>query len=94
MIVKVNLNDYVKFKLTDRGKDIYFHQYDDLNEYLKQKTGQKLFSQQMPEVDNDGYTKMQLWAFIELYGKHIGMTNPNVIEPLNLYFEASEVDIE
>ena len=94
MIVKVNLNDYVNFKLTDRGKDIYFHQYDDLNEYLKQKTGQKPFSQQMPEVDNDGYTKMQLWAFIELYGKHIGMTKPNVIEPLNLYFEASEGKIE
>ena len=94
MIVKLNLNDQVKFKLTDRGKDIYFHQYDDLNEYLKQKKGKKHFSQQMPKVDNDGYTKMQLWAFMELYGNHIGITKPNVIEPLNLYFEPSDGDIE
>ena len=94
MIVKVNLNDHVKFKLTDRGKDIYFHQYDDLNKHLKQKTGKKPFNQQMPEVDNDGYTEMQLWVSIELYGKHIGITKPNVIEPLNLYFEPSDGDIE
>ena len=94
MIVKVNLNDLVKFKLTDRGKDIYFHQYDELNEYLKQKIGVKPFGQQMPDVDDHGYTKMQLWEFIELYGKYIGMAKQNVIEPLNLYFNTSDVKIE
>ena len=94
MIVKVNLNDQVKFKLTDRGKDIYFHQYDELNEYLKQKIGVKPFGQKMPEVDDDEYTKMQLWSFIEMFGKHIGIAKPNVIEPLNLYFETNEEDIE
>lgn len=31
MTVNINLNDFVKFKLTDKGKDIYYHQYDEIN---------------------------------------------------------------
>ena len=76
--MKINLNDTVKFKLTDYGKDIYFHQYDELNELIKRNGGKPL-EPKMPKVDDNGYTEMQLWHFIELYGKYIGMANPNVI---------------
>ena len=83
---KINLNDTVRFKLTDFGKDIYYHQFDELNEELKTK-GISPFKPEMPKVDADGFTSMQLWCFIELYGSHIGMARPNVIEPLDIYFE-------
>ena len=86
MLAKINLNDIVRFKLTDHGKDIYFHQYDELNEFLKEK-GVKPLGNRYPKVDEEGYSKMQLWQFIELYGDHIGMAKPNVIEPLDLLFE-------
>lgn len=89
-MVQINLNDTVKFKLTDLGKDIYYHQYDDLIEYLKKKGITPSFKQQIPKVDENGYTTMQLWCFIELYGNYIGAGKPNVIEPLNLYFKSAE----
>ena len=83
--MKLNLNEKVKFKLTDLGKDIYYHQYDDINSFREGMP--TLFDPEMPEVDENGYTEMQLWCFIELYGKHIGMGKPNVIEPLEIIFE-------
>ena len=87
-ICKINLNETVKFKLTDHGKDIYYHQYDELNERIKKRGGKPL-EPRMPRVDKDGYTEMQLWCFIELYGNHIGMARPNVIEPLEILYTDS-----
>ena len=29
MEIKINLNETVKVKLTDYGKDVYYHQFDD-----------------------------------------------------------------
>lgn len=66
---EININDHVKVKLTDFGKDIYFHQYDDLNE----KQGKTIIEPHYPKVDEDGYTDFQLWSLMELYGEHIHM---------------------
>lgn len=71
----INLNDKVKVKLTDHGKDIYYHQYDELNEKLK-PYGCKFLEPRMPDVDADGYTTFQLWQLMNLYGPHIHMTSP------------------
>lgn len=50
--IRLNLNDSVKVKLTDHGKDIYFHRYDELDKKLGRKpTGH------FPPVDEDGYTE-------------------------------------
>lgn len=73
--VTINLNDKVKVKLTDHGKDIYYHQNDELNEMRKQY-GLKPFEPIMPIVDADGYTYFQLWRLMELYGPHIHMASP------------------
>lgn len=83
---KINLNDNVKVKLTDLGKDIYYHRYDELNRWCGRIINQPKF----PEEDEEGYTQFKLWDFINLYGNHIGMTKPNVIEPLNIVFEDEE----
>jgi hypothetical protein len=40
-----------------------------------------------PEVDENGYTRMQLWSFMELYGPYISMTQPNVIDPIEIIIE-------
>lgn len=74
----LNLNDTIKVKLTDHGKDIFYHRMDDLIE-----KGVKL-TPKMPKVDADGYTTFQLWDFIQLYGQYIGMALPNVIEPIDI----------
>ena len=91
MEVKINLNEPVKFKLTDYGKDIYYHQLDELNELIKQRRGKincgKLIEPTMPEVDEEGYTKMQLWYFMNTYGKYMEMGCNNIVESLEIIYE-------
>ena len=81
--VRINLNELIKVKLTDWGKEIYYHQYDRTNQIVGRKVCKPMF----PKEDENGYTEFQLWCFIELYGEHIGMTLPNVIEPLEIIYE-------
>ena len=79
----INLNEPIKVKLTDWGKEIYYHQYDRTN----QIAGREICKPRFPREDENGYTEFQLWCFIELYGEHIGMTLPNVIKPLEIVYE-------
>lgn len=81
--LRINLNEPIKVKLTDWGKEIYYHQYDRAN----QIAGREICKPSFPKEDENGYTEFQLWCFIELYGMHIGMTLPNVIEPLEMVYE-------
>lgn len=81
--IRINLNESIKVKLTDWGKEIYYHQYDRTN----QIAGREICKPRFPREDENGYTEFQLWYFIELYGMHIGMTLPNVIAPLEIVYE-------
>jgi hypothetical protein len=81
--IRINLNEPIKVKLTDWGKEIYYHQYDRTNRIA----GREICKQKYPKEDENGYTEFQLWHFIELYGGHMGMTLPNVIEPLEIVYE-------
>ena len=80
--IRINLNEPIKVKLTDWGKEIYYHQYDRTN----QIAGREICKPNFPKEDENGYTEFQLWCFIELYGEYIGMTLPNVIEPLEIVY--------
>ena len=88
--MRLNLNDNIKVKLTEHGKDIYYHQHDRTNAFL----GRELCKPSYPKVDEDGYTTFQLWCFMELYGVHMGMTLPNVIEPLDIVFDEPTIEPE
>jgi hypothetical protein len=81
--IRINLNEPIKVKLTDCGKEIYYHQYDRVN----QIAGREICKPKFPKEDENGYTEFQLWCFMELYGEHTGMTLPNVIEPLEIVYE-------
>lgn len=82
-LIRINLNEPIKVKLTDWGKDIYYHQYDRTNRIA----GREICKPKFPKEDENGYTEFQLWHFMELYGEYIGMTLPNVIEPLEIVYE-------
>lgn len=79
---KINLNETIKVKLTPYGAEIYYKQFDEVNK----KRGREICKPHMPRIDKDGYTEFQLWHFMELYGEHIGMCKPNVIEPLDIVY--------
>ena len=81
--IRINLNELIKVKLTDWGKEIYYHQYDRTN----QIAGREICKPRFPREDENGYTEFQLWCFIELYGMHMDMALPNVIEPLEIVYE-------
>ena len=81
--IRINLNEPIKVKLTDWGKEIYYHQYDRTNQIVGRKVCKPMF----PKEDENGYTEFQLWYFIELYGEHMGITLPNVIEPLEIIYK-------
>ncbi len=62
----INMNDEVEVRLTDRGRDIYFHRNDELI-----KLGTKL-EQYMPK-EVGGWFKCQLWELMQTFGPHISM---------------------
>lgn len=88
---KINLNDIVKVKLTPHGADIYYNRLSGLNVLLKRE-GIKPIENRLPEVDKNGYTKFQLWDFINIYGKYIGLTKENVITDLCLYIDEKDFE--
>ena len=81
--VRINLNESVKFKLSERGKEIYRHRYDGL--WMDGSP----YSQE-PELDDDGYMSMQLWTFMQTFGEHMILGMPEVVQPLEIIYEESE----
>lgn len=81
--MRINLNDFIKVKLTPLGKEIYYHRFDEINTTW----GREICKPTYPKEDENGYTKFQLWIFMELYGQHLGLAKPNVIEPLEIIYQ-------
>lgn len=83
---KLNLNSFIKVKLTDHGKDIYYHQYDWLKDYIIAP------ERNLPEVDADGYTEFQLWHFMNLYGEHLFNGYRVVVEDVSIYIDEKNLE--
>lgn len=73
--MQLNMNDFVKVKLNNRGKIIFYHQFDNLNLFVKVHGGKPIEPPTL-EVDTDGYTSIQLWELMKIFGPHIGMGMP------------------
>jgi hypothetical protein len=83
MEIKINLNETVKVKLTQFGKDIYMHQYDEvINKYPLLK-----ISRPEIKIDENGYTEFILWHFMNLYGSYMELGEPEVIKPLEIIYK-------
>ena len=80
---EINLNDTVKVKLTGMGKDIFFHQYDEINKSY----GREVIKPSYPKVDENGYTSFQLWNLMEVYGNHVGLGKKLPFETNLIYQE-------
>jgi len=90
MEVKINLNSWIKFKLTDYGEDKYYEHYDEFNKIITQNGG-KALTLPMLRTDKDGYTYMQLWEFMNKFGKYMILGNKDeIINPLEIIYEMGE----
>lgn len=72
--VRIHLNDLIKVKLTEAGKEVYWDHYQHSE----------------PRIDEDGYTKFSLWQFIYVYGHCIHLTAPGVIENSEIIYEQED----
>lgn len=77
----LNINKAVKVKLTNLGKDLYYHQYDKFNIH----SGKPSIQPSYPKVDENGYTSFQLWELMQLYGQ--SLTMGGTVESNTLPFE-------
>ena len=77
---KINLNEKIKVKLTPYGAEIFYHQFDDINEQY----GRQVIKPHMPMIDKDGYTEFALHDFMNLYGKYMSVCQKNVIDPIEI----------
>ena len=68
--VPFNVNEYVRVKLTERGKKCLRENYDK----LAQAWGGKLtFQFRLPEEDADGWSRWQMWSLMQDLGPHISI---------------------
>lgn len=65
--VEFNMNDYIKFKIEEHGRNIWLAYYSIDGVDFK-----------IPECDEEGYHKLQMWCYCKIFGKHMGngFTNP------------------
>jgi hypothetical protein len=82
-----NINYMVKVKLTDYGRDIYYHQYDALNSKCNRIINEPRF----PKTDENGYTSFQLWNLMELYGPYMKLAASLPFET-NIFIEDKAVN--
>ena len=66
--MKLNINEYVKVKLTDKGRAIHKKQYEELFASCPE-----LMNYRPPREDADGWSKWQLWDLMQRFGPHISL---------------------
>lgn len=94
MQVKANINDFIKVKLTEYGKDIYDHSNDSLMIKPENEKIKKWLEPIPLEYDDEGYVQFQLWNFMHIFGKHMFNGAEPVIENNNIIILSARREIE
>ena len=58
---EMNMNNYVKFKLEDHGKEIWLNHYKENG-----------IDFTIPECDEEGFHELQMWQYCQIFGEHMG----------------------
>lgn len=87
--ISFNVNDYVKVKPTQRGKEIIQADYEQICAIYEQicAISPDVNINNIYPIDKDGYLKIQLWCFMELFGPHFANGAPLLIEGNEILFE-------
>ena len=82
---KVNLNDKVKVMLTVDGVKAHIDHFNLINiQKMIEAIPPKAC---IPEIDDAGYTTIQLWQLIEIFASHISMTSRAVFKDNNIFLD-------
>jgi len=66
--MKFNLNHHVKVKITEHGLECMRKKHEEICAVLPDWN----IDFRPPDVDEEGYTRMQLWCVMETFGQHMG----------------------
>ena len=76
--MQININDFVKVRLTAKAKEILLDQHNISERRLHQMYNVAYHEFIPPEEDKDGWSKWQLWDLMAKFGSHISMTSENL----------------
>ena len=88
MDFKVNINMFVKVKLTDYGIAILKERHDILNDAIEKNGGQG-FGEFEVKLDEDGYYRTQMWELMKDFGDAMNFSNRNPFD-LNIIITNGE----
>lgn len=80
-VKEFNINDFIKVKLTEHGRNMHIQNY---KKYLGENYNKNFY---VPKKDRQGLTKYQLWEFMNIFGEHMFNGAEQVIENNLIYFE-------
>lgn len=80
--VSMNINDIIKVKLTDKGKEIIQKDYARLISLYPTLDIKPCYVE-----DEDGYIEFQMWDFMRLYGSHFYVGCPQLIVQNEIVYE-------
>ena len=84
-MITFNINQYIKVKLTDKGKEVIQNDYDRLCAAYPNADFKPVYLE-----DDEGYTKFQLWDFMRLFGEYMYCGSPCYIENNEIFFDTGE----
>lgn len=70
--MRFNINDNVKVRLREPGRQIHRAWIDDLNQTIKARGG-KGFDYTPPREDADGWSTWQLWSLMQTFGPYMSL---------------------
>ena len=73
--MKFNVNNYIKVKISDYGEELLRLDHDKSVKQLWEIHPRLAMREEgnftLPIEDEEGYSKMQMWHFMAIFGKHI-----------------------
>ena len=75
--VQFNLNNIVKVKLTDIGRNIFYELDRTIDKRVIKIVGEHMYSKR---IDNDGCVNMQMWEVMKVFGNHMALAMDSPIE--------------
>lgn len=69
-LMRFNVNDHVKVRLTERGRTLLRKNHDKLFAPVPPAARMEFF---LPEEDAEGWSEWQLWCLMQEFGPHMHM---------------------
>lgn len=71
-----NINDWVRVKLTEHGRNILYHENLRINAFIKERNSEAVDIPFHLNEDAEGWSHWQLWSLMARFGSTMSMVTP------------------